>query len=123
MECEYDVLHYVLSGWILSIPPLPFPCVPAALSAQVAPSATESCFARQNNVSDNNNQCFSAANGHLPSQLATQRPGAIDNQALVTTDPMKVSVYACDTSSVYSFVAVFEVFASCFELVVRLNDQ
>ncbi|XP_044058436.1 ubiquitin carboxyl-terminal hydrolase 32 isoform X6 [Siniperca chuatsi] len=61
----------------------------AALSPQVAPSATESCFARQHNVSDNNNQCFSGANGHLPSQLAAQRPGAIDNQPLVTTDPMK----------------------------------
>ncbi|XP_013131997.1 ubiquitin carboxyl-terminal hydrolase 32 isoform X2 [Oreochromis niloticus] len=60
-----------------------------ALSPQVAPSATESCFARQHNVSDNNNQCFSGANGHLPSQLAAQRPGAIDNQPLVTTDPMK----------------------------------
>uniref|UniRef100_A0A3Q1G5Z8 Ubiquitin carboxyl-terminal hydrolase 32 n=1 Tax=Acanthochromis polyacanthus TaxID=80966 RepID=A0A3Q1G5Z8_9TELE len=53
------------------------------------PSATESCFARQHNVSDNNNQCFSGANGHLPSQLAAQRPGAIDNQPLVNTDPMK----------------------------------
>uniref|UniRef100_A0A8C9Y4W9 Ubiquitin carboxyl-terminal hydrolase 32 n=1 Tax=Sander lucioperca TaxID=283035 RepID=A0A8C9Y4W9_SANLU len=56
---------------------------------QVAPSTTESCFARQPNVSDNNNQCFSGANGHLPSQLAAQRPGAIDNQSLVNTDPMK----------------------------------
>uniref|UniRef100_A0A7N6BVS4 ubiquitinyl hydrolase 1 n=1 Tax=Anabas testudineus TaxID=64144 RepID=A0A7N6BVS4_ANATE len=53
------------------------------------PSATESCFARQHNVSDNNNQCFSGANGHLTSHLAAQRPGAIDNQPLVTTDPMK----------------------------------
>ncbi|XP_031728294.1 ubiquitin carboxyl-terminal hydrolase 32 isoform X4 [Anarrhichthys ocellatus] len=61
----------------------------AALSPQLAPSATESCFARQHNVSDNNNQCFSGANGHLPSQLAAQRPGAIDNQPLVNTDPMK----------------------------------
>uniref|UniRef100_A0A7N6BGZ7 Ubiquitin carboxyl-terminal hydrolase 32 n=1 Tax=Anabas testudineus TaxID=64144 RepID=A0A7N6BGZ7_ANATE len=61
----------------------------AALSPQVAPSATESCFARQHNVSDNNNQCFSGANGHLTSHLAAQRPGAIDNQPLVTTDPMK----------------------------------
>uniref|UniRef100_A0A671VMQ8 Ubiquitin carboxyl-terminal hydrolase 32 n=1 Tax=Sparus aurata TaxID=8175 RepID=A0A671VMQ8_SPAAU len=49
----------------------------------------KSCFARQHNVSDNNNQCFSGANGHLPSQLAAQRPGAIDNQSLVNTDPMK----------------------------------
>ncbi|XP_035767256.1 ubiquitin carboxyl-terminal hydrolase 32 [Neolamprologus brichardi] len=66
----------------------PFCSLSAALSPQVA-SATESCFARQHNVSDNNNQCFSGANGHLPSQLAAQRPGAIDNQPLVTTDPMK----------------------------------
>lgn len=60
-----------------------------ALSPQVAPSATESCFARQHNISDNNNQCFSGANGHLPSQLVAQRPGAIDNQPMVTTEPMK----------------------------------
>uniref|UniRef100_A0A3B4VLZ5 ubiquitinyl hydrolase 1 n=1 Tax=Seriola dumerili TaxID=41447 RepID=A0A3B4VLZ5_SERDU len=50
---------------------------------------TPSCFARQHNMSDNNNQCFSGANGHLPSQLAAQRPGAIDNQPLVNTDAMK----------------------------------
>uniref|UniRef100_A0A3Q3XKY1 Ubiquitin carboxyl-terminal hydrolase 32 n=1 Tax=Mola mola TaxID=94237 RepID=A0A3Q3XKY1_MOLML len=56
---------------------------------QVASPASESCFARQHNISDNNNQCFSGANGHLPSQLAAQRPGAIDNQPLVNTDPMK----------------------------------
>ncbi|XP_030008194.1 ubiquitin carboxyl-terminal hydrolase 32-like [Sphaeramia orbicularis] len=68
------------------VPPRP----QTALSPQVAPSA-ESCFARQHNVSDNNNQCFSGANGHLPSQLAAQRPGAIDNQPLVNTDPMKGS--------------------------------
>ncbi|KAM9852934.1 ubiquitin carboxyl-terminal hydrolase 32 [Aulostomus maculatus] len=61
----------------------------ALQSTHVAPSATESCFAHQQNISDYNNQCFSAANGHLPLQLAAQRPGAIDNQALVTTDPMK----------------------------------
>lgn len=68
----------------------------AALSPQVA-SATESCFSRQHNVSDNNNQCFSGANGHLPSQLAAQRPGAIDNQPLVTTDPMKARTqYGCN---------------------------
>ncbi|XP_010787189.1 ubiquitin carboxyl-terminal hydrolase 32-like [Notothenia coriiceps] len=68
-----------------------------ALSPQVTPSATESCFARQHNVSDNNNQCFSGANGHLPSQLIAQRPGAIDNQPLVNTDPMKarMCVWMC----------------------------
>uniref|UniRef100_A0A673L447 ubiquitinyl hydrolase 1 n=1 Tax=Sinocyclocheilus rhinocerous TaxID=307959 RepID=A0A673L447_9TELE len=52
-------------------------------------SATDVCFARQHNISDNNNQCFSSANGHLPNSMAVQRPGAIDNQPLVTTDPMK----------------------------------
>ncbi|XP_029026733.1 ubiquitin carboxyl-terminal hydrolase 32 isoform X5 [Betta splendens] len=61
----------------------------AALSPQMVSSASESCFARQHNISDNNNQCFSGANGQLASQLAAQRPGAIDNQPLVTTDPMK----------------------------------
>ncbi|XP_042152426.1 ubiquitin carboxyl-terminal hydrolase 32 isoform X2 [Oncorhynchus tshawytscha] len=62
------------------------------VTPQAGPSATEICFARQHNVSDNN-QCFSGANGHIPSlsqsQLAAQRPGAIDNQPLVNTDPMK----------------------------------
>uniref|UniRef100_A0AAZ3QX51 Ubiquitin carboxyl-terminal hydrolase 32 n=1 Tax=Oncorhynchus tshawytscha TaxID=74940 RepID=A0AAZ3QX51_ONCTS len=57
-----------------------------------APQPQKICFARQHNVSDNN-QCFSGANGHIPSlsqsQLATPRPGAIDNQPLVNTDPMK----------------------------------
>lgn len=72
----------------------PPPPVPAALSPQVAPSSTESCFARQHNISDNNNQCFSGANGHIASQLAAQRPGAIDNQSLVNTDPMKAKIYA-----------------------------
>uniref|UniRef100_A0A673Y7S3 Ubiquitin carboxyl-terminal hydrolase 32 n=1 Tax=Salmo trutta TaxID=8032 RepID=A0A673Y7S3_SALTR len=62
------------------------------VTPQAGPSATEICFARQHNMSDNN-QCFSGANGHIPSlsqsQLAAQRPGAIDNQPLVNTDPMK----------------------------------
>uniref|UniRef100_A0AAZ3S2P7 ubiquitinyl hydrolase 1 n=1 Tax=Oncorhynchus tshawytscha TaxID=74940 RepID=A0AAZ3S2P7_ONCTS len=67
--------------------------VSSASEATETPStATEICFARQHNVSDNN-QCFSGANGHIPSlsqsQLAAQRPGAIDNQPLVNTDPMK----------------------------------
>ncbi|XP_062872717.1 ubiquitin carboxyl-terminal hydrolase 32 [Trichomycterus rosablanca] len=55
----------------------------------VSSSATDICFARQHNALDHNNQCFPSANGHLPNQLATQRPGAIDNQSLVTTEPMK----------------------------------
>uniref|UniRef100_A0A8C5CHN0 ubiquitinyl hydrolase 1 n=1 Tax=Gadus morhua TaxID=8049 RepID=A0A8C5CHN0_GADMO len=61
----------------------------ASEATETVPSATESCFARQHNVSDNNNQCFSGPNGYLPSQLVAQRPGAIDNQSLVNTDAMK----------------------------------
>ncbi|XP_057207098.1 ubiquitin carboxyl-terminal hydrolase 32 isoform X2 [Triplophysa rosa] len=59
------------------------------LTPHISSSATDVCFARQHNVSDNNNQCFSSANGHLPNCTAAQRPGAIDNQPLVTTEPMK----------------------------------
>ncbi|XP_066519840.1 ubiquitin carboxyl-terminal hydrolase 32 isoform X1 [Hoplias malabaricus] len=55
----------------------------------VSSSATDICFARQHNVLDNNNQCFSSANGHLSNHLAAQRPGAIDNQSLVTTETVK----------------------------------
>lgn len=78
-----------------------FHSVPAALSPQVAPSATESCFARQHNISDNNNQCFSGANGNLPSQLVAQRPGAIDNQPMVTTEPMKARTCPSNCLSIY----------------------
>lgn len=60
-----------------------------SLTPHISSSATDVCFARQHNISDNNNQCFSSANGHLPNSLAVQRPGAIDNQPLVTTEPMK----------------------------------
>jgi len=104
------------------LPPL-IPSVPAALSPHVAPSATESCFARQHNVPDNNNQCFSGANGHLPSQLAAQRPGAIDNQSLVNTDPMKASgcvqgwVFVCVRVCVSVCVCVCEI-ATQFILVL-----
>ncbi|KAA0702002.1 Ubiquitin carboxyl-terminal hydrolase 32 [Triplophysa tibetana] len=59
------------------------------LTPHISSSATDVCFARHHNVSDNNNQCFSSANGHLPNCTAAQRPGAIDNQPLVTTEPMK----------------------------------
>ncbi|XP_068173192.1 ubiquitin carboxyl-terminal hydrolase 32 isoform X2 [Antennarius striatus] len=61
----------------------------SGLSPQTAPPTTDGCFARQHGVSDSNHQCFPAANGLLPSQLAAQRPGAIDNQPLVTTDAVK----------------------------------
>ncbi|XP_044285771.1 ubiquitin carboxyl-terminal hydrolase 32 isoform X2 [Varanus komodoensis] len=52
------------------------------------PSA-EMCFARQLNSSDNNNQCMLGSNGNAFLHLNPQRPGAIDNQPLVTQDPMK----------------------------------
>ncbi|XP_066551638.1 ubiquitin carboxyl-terminal hydrolase 32 isoform X2 [Amia ocellicauda] len=52
-------------------------------------SGADVCFARQHNISDNNNQCFLGANGNLSPHLAVQRPGAIDNQPLVTQEPMK----------------------------------
>ncbi|KAI4815484.1 hypothetical protein KUCAC02_005628 [Chaenocephalus aceratus] len=61
----------------------------AALSPQVTPSATESCFARQHNVSDNQQSVFLWSHGHLPSQLIAQRPGAIDNQPLAPTLTME----------------------------------
>uniref|UniRef100_A0A671RTB1 ubiquitinyl hydrolase 1 n=1 Tax=Sinocyclocheilus anshuiensis TaxID=1608454 RepID=A0A671RTB1_9TELE len=60
-----------------------------SLTPHATSSATDVCFARQHNISDNNNQCFSSANGHLPNSMAVQRPGAIDNQPLVTTELMK----------------------------------
>ncbi|XP_072557158.1 ubiquitin carboxyl-terminal hydrolase 32 isoform X1 [Paramormyrops kingsleyae] len=60
-------------------------------SSMIASSstATDICFARQHNVSDNNNQCFLGANGNVLPLLATQRPGAIDNQPMVTSEPIK----------------------------------
>ncbi|XP_031429479.1 ubiquitin carboxyl-terminal hydrolase 32 isoform X2 [Clupea harengus] len=61
----------------------------ASLIPHMTSSATELCFARQHNASDNNNQCFSSANGNLSSHLTMQRPGAIDNHPLVLTEPMK----------------------------------
>ncbi|KAI5098892.1 ubiquitin carboxyl-terminal hydrolase 32 isoform X2 [Silurus meridionalis] len=64
--------------------------IPHSQLPHVSSSATDICFARQHNVLDNNNQCFSTANGYLPNQLTAQRPGAIDNQPLVTTEPIKV---------------------------------
>uniref|UniRef100_A0A8C2KPU4 ubiquitinyl hydrolase 1 n=1 Tax=Cyprinus carpio TaxID=7962 RepID=A0A8C2KPU4_CYPCA len=60
-----------------------------SLTPHATSSATDVCFARQHNISDNNNQCFSSPNGHFPNSMAVQRPGAIDNQPLVTTEPMK----------------------------------
>ncbi|XP_072834635.2 ubiquitin carboxyl-terminal hydrolase 32 isoform X1 [Pogona vitticeps] len=51
--------------------------------------STEMSFARQLNSSDNNNQCFLGSNGNILLQLNPQRPGAIDNQPLVTQEPVK----------------------------------
>ncbi|NWU79291.1 UBP32 hydrolase, partial [Onychorhynchus coronatus] len=48
------------------------------------------CF-RQHNTSDNNNQCFLGANGNALLQLNPQKPGAIDNQPLVTQEPVKAA--------------------------------
>ncbi|XP_068010958.1 ubiquitin carboxyl-terminal hydrolase 32 isoform X2 [Melanerpes formicivorus] len=52
---------------------------------------TDVCFARQHNTSDNNNQCFLGANGNNLLQLNPQKPGAIDNQPLVTQEPVKAA--------------------------------
>ncbi|XP_074968910.1 ubiquitin carboxyl-terminal hydrolase 32 isoform X2 [Phalacrocorax aristotelis] len=52
---------------------------------------TDVCFARQHNTSDNNNQCFLGANGNTLLQLNPQKPGAIDNQPLVTQEPVKAA--------------------------------
>lgn len=53
---------------------------------------TDVCFARQHNTSDNNNQCFLGTNGNSLLQLNPQKPGAIDNQPLVTQEPVKVNI-------------------------------
>ncbi|NXB69595.1 UBP32 hydrolase, partial [Donacobius atricapilla] len=52
---------------------------------------SEVSFARQHNTSDNNNQCFLASNGSALLQLNPQKPGAIDNQPLVTQEPVKAA--------------------------------
>uniref|UniRef100_A0A7N4PT78 Ubiquitin carboxyl-terminal hydrolase 32 n=1 Tax=Sarcophilus harrisii TaxID=9305 RepID=A0A7N4PT78_SARHA len=52
---------------------------------------TDMCFARQHNTSDNNNQCLLGSNGNILLQLNPQKPGAIDNQPLVTQEPVKAT--------------------------------
>ncbi|KYO32206.1 ubiquitin carboxyl-terminal hydrolase 32 isoform B [Alligator mississippiensis] len=52
---------------------------------------TDMCFARQHNTSDNNNQCLLVSNGNTLLQLNPQKPGAIDNQPLVTQEPVKAA--------------------------------
>ncbi|XP_064127421.1 ubiquitin carboxyl-terminal hydrolase 32 isoform X7 [Loxodonta africana] len=49
------------------------------------------CFTRQNNTSDNNNQCLLGSNGNILLHLNPQKPGAIDNQPLVTQEPVKAT--------------------------------
>ena len=56
-----------------------------------ATPGTDMCFARQHNTSDNNNQCLLGASGSILLHLSPQKPGAIDNQPLVTQEPVKVS--------------------------------
>ncbi|KAM7033159.1 ubiquitin carboxyl-terminal hydrolase 32 isoform 4-T4 [Acridotheres tristis] len=52
---------------------------------------SEVSFARQHNTSDNNNQCLLGSNGNALLQLNPQKPGAIDNQPLVTQEPVKAA--------------------------------
>uniref|UniRef100_A0A8C0GGJ8 ubiquitinyl hydrolase 1 n=1 Tax=Chelonoidis abingdonii TaxID=106734 RepID=A0A8C0GGJ8_CHEAB len=53
--------------------------------------AADMCFARQHNTLDNNNQCLLGSSGNRLLQLNPQRPGAIDNQPLVTQEPVKAA--------------------------------
>ncbi|XP_028937568.1 ubiquitin carboxyl-terminal hydrolase 32 isoform X3 [Ornithorhynchus anatinus] len=53
--------------------------------------AADMCFARQHNTSDNNNQCLLGANGNILLPFNPQKPGAIDNQPLVTQEPVKAT--------------------------------
>ncbi|XP_041949811.1 ubiquitin carboxyl-terminal hydrolase 32-like isoform X1 [Alosa sapidissima] len=48
-------------------------------------TATDICFPRQTDTSDTDSQSFLGADGNV----AAQRPGAIDNQTLVTSEPLK----------------------------------
>uniref|UniRef100_A0A7M4EVG0 ubiquitinyl hydrolase 1 n=1 Tax=Crocodylus porosus TaxID=8502 RepID=A0A7M4EVG0_CROPO len=52
---------------------------------------TDMCFARQHNTSDNNNQCLLVSNGNTLLQHNPSKPGAIDNQPLVTQEPVKAA--------------------------------
>ncbi|XP_041750795.2 ubiquitin carboxyl-terminal hydrolase 32-like isoform X1 [Coregonus clupeaformis] len=48
-------------------------------------TATDICFARQYDIPDTDNQCLLGADGNM----AVLRPGAIDNQPLVMSEPLK----------------------------------
>ncbi|XP_015683152.1 ubiquitin carboxyl-terminal hydrolase 32-like, partial [Protobothrops mucrosquamatus] len=100
----FQVCHIVLGlrpatpgdeGQIISLHSNPIPSAPEFVGklrnilSATTPNA-ETCFARQLNSSDNNNQCLLASNGNILLQLLNpQRPGAIDNQPLVTQEPVK----------------------------------
>ncbi|XP_006756226.2 PREDICTED: ubiquitin carboxyl-terminal hydrolase 32 isoform X1 [Myotis davidii] len=56
-----------------------------------ATPGADMCFARQHNILDSNNQCFLGANGNILLHLNPQKPGAIDNQPLVTQEPVKAT--------------------------------
>ncbi|XP_019401207.1 PREDICTED: ubiquitin carboxyl-terminal hydrolase 32 isoform X5 [Crocodylus porosus] len=60
-------------------------------SSFVLNGGTDMCFARQHNTSDNNNQCLLVSNGNTLLQHNPSKPGAIDNQPLVTQEPVKAA--------------------------------
>ncbi|KAJ7406795.1 hypothetical protein WISP_131482 [Willisornis vidua] len=78
---KYDANPVVIEPSSVLSGDTPFPGSPGS----------EVCFARQHNTSDNNNQCFLGANGNALLQLNPQKPGAIDNQPLVTQEPVKAA--------------------------------
>ncbi|XP_045442361.1 ubiquitin carboxyl-terminal hydrolase 32 isoform X4 [Pipistrellus kuhlii] len=56
-----------------------------------ATPGADMCFARQHNILDSNNQCFLGSNGNILLHFNPQKPGAIDNQPLVTQEPVKAT--------------------------------
>lgn len=54
-------------------------------------TATDICFSRQTDSSEVDSQSFPGADGNV----TALRPGAIDNQPLVTSEPLKVSTEQC----------------------------
>ncbi|XP_019401203.1 PREDICTED: ubiquitin carboxyl-terminal hydrolase 32 isoform X2 [Crocodylus porosus] len=63
----------------------------ASEASETTSSRTDMCFARQHNTSDNNNQCLLVSNGNTLLQHNPSKPGAIDNQPLVTQEPVKAA--------------------------------
>lgn len=77
----YGIRNWILSGFSLAL---------CSDTLYPGTPGSEVSFARQHNTSDNNNQCFLGSNGNALLQLNPQKPGAIDNQPLVTQEPVKV---------------------------------